>query len=117
VSADIEITQGADEDFFIRLTQADGDPIDLADVTAASVCFEAEGSQLEVSLVATPNGSVITKEAPESIGKLKVSLDDLDTLTLKARVDKDLELSATISGKKRIILFKQAHTVIAKICD
>jgi len=113
----IIIPIGGDIEFYIRIRDEDDDPIDLTNVTEASVCFlKNDNSYLTVSLTPTVNGSVITKQTPFEIGKLLVSLDDADTSDLSTGLDKTLEIHLTISSKDRVLQFKRAYDVISSVC-
>jgi len=114
----IKIIQGADINFLIRVTDENtGDPIDLTNVSAASICFlNSDNTNLTLSLTPTANGSVITKESPVQIGKLKVKLDDLDTDLLALVDNETMELSLVYSGDNLKLQFPRAYSVIKKIC-
>jgi len=82
--AKINITRGENKVFTIRAKDKNGDAFDLTNFDQVKVCLPLEGdSKLEVTEVANANGSVAEIQTPLSDGKIQVTLNYVDSETLK----------------------------------
>jgi hypothetical protein len=114
----INIVQGEDKDFVIRLT--DGvtkDPVNLTNLTEATICIlKTDRTKLAVVLTsATANGSQLSTLSV-SLGKIQVSLTKEDTATLKPCSAADLEITLDLDGSRRKVIFPDSISIIQTRC-
>lgn len=103
---DIEITQGENAEFDIKLRDGGGDPFNLTDFDQFKICFPSiTTSSLEVSEVSNAAGSFIEISGNPVLGVLKVEIKFADTANLKIGSGQDIVLqlnnSATPNPKKK----------------
>lgn len=108
----IDIIQGEDKDIFVRVTDSNGDPLDITSHTEIEACFKnADQSILSLTL-----GLGTTKESPFEIGKIKITLTAAQTLLLEVGKGVTLEIALTLAGKISKLQISKAYNVIAKVC-
>ena len=110
----VRIIQGEDKSFTVRITNENGDPIDLTTITEIETCFrKTDGSDLALSFT----GGQISKETPEEIGKIKITVASADSVDLEPVYGETLEITLTDNtSKKDKLQIEEAYTVIEGKC-
>src|SRR3990172_4159356 len=115
----IEITKGEDAVFTIKLRNEFNDPFNLTNYDKFQVCLpKTDGSFLNITDVANINGSVVEIIGDPLLGKLQVTVDEVDTATLRVdeRVDVDIELDNLAMPSPRRKRLKNVLTVVSSVC-
>lgn len=101
----IIITKGEDATFDIFLVNQAGRPVDLTTFTEFKFCVEGDAATIELSETPNANGSVVDKVAPDVLGQIRVTLDQVDTALLREGFSQDIDLEwgdGTTRKRKRI---------------
>lgn len=109
----ITIIKGEDRSFIVRITEeCTGDNYDLTGLTAAKAVFKSEvGANVEITMLA----SEIAVVTPATSGKLDLLISDAKTSLLKVGKDQTFEIELVTNSDTRIVQFKKAITVEARI--
>lgn len=108
----VSIIQGEDKEIFVRVTDSNGDPLDITNHSEITACFlNADNTLLSLSL-----GLGIDKETPFAIGKIKITITAAQSLLLAEVKNTTLELALTNAGLINKVQIKSAYSVIAKVC-
>lgn len=110
----INIIQGEQQPYLIRLRDEFGDPIDLTGLTAISVCFQSGSTKVTHTLALT----TVAVSGDVLLGKLAGTLTVAETDSLPKTTNGDIEVLLTSPGlgtKKTQIT--NAFSVAKKICD
>lgn len=86
----INITRGENKVFTIKVKDQDGDAFDLTDFDEFDVCLPLESGKLTISEAPNPNGSVVAILGAAINGKLQVTVNNVDTNTLKVADRQDI---------------------------
>ena len=99
----LEIVQGEDIQFEIKLEDENGDAYNLISVTELTFSVKKQDG---TTLAKTQTGGAISivGSAPQN-GRLNVQLTDADTALLKASADQDFELIVDEGSNRRIVQF------------
>ena len=80
----IKIVQGSTRNLTLRLRDDNDDPIDLTSYDKFKVCLtKSDGTNLEITEIATANGSIVSVLGSPLIGKLDVLIKADDSEDLK----------------------------------
>jgi len=114
----IDIVQGENSTFDIKLRDSEGDPFDLTNFDEYTVCLPLTSGTLSLTQVANANGSLIALSGNALLGKLNVSVNSVDTTLLKVadRQDIGLELNNNGTPNPRRQKFAGVLNVTATIC-
>jgi len=109
----LNIIQGSDREFNVRIeSQETKEPFDLTGVSEIVACFiKDDGSILSKKMTL---GQIAVVNALG--GKIKVTLDEVDTAALKAGENKSFEIEITIGTITSIVQFIEQLTVIKRVC-
>jgi hypothetical protein len=95
----INVTQGENKVFTVKLRDANGDPFDLTSFTKYKVCLPLTGGvKLEVTEVANANGSVVALLGNAILGKIEVTLNFNDTASLNEGERQDIGIVLNNAG-------------------
>lgn len=99
----LEIVQGEDIQFEIKLEDENGDAYGLGSVTELTFSVKKQDG---TTLTKTQTGGAISivGSAPQN-GRITVQLTDTDTALLKASADQDFELIVDEGSNRRIVQF------------
>lgn len=108
------IIQGGIKDFTVRINSvASGDPLDLTSVVEISTCFKnADGTELML----TKTGGDIVVVGDPLLGKIKVSLSDVETALLGLVDNETLEVTVDLGAGPLKVQIPNAYSVIESIC-
>ena len=101
----IIVTKGEDATFDIFLVNTQNRPVDLTTFTSFKFCVEGEISTIELTEVPNANGSKIEKVAPDVLGHLRVTLDQVDSALLRDGFGQDVDIEwgdGTTRKRKRL---------------
>lgn len=115
----VTVIQGENIVFTIKLRDSEGDPFSLASFNKYKVCLPgADGTPIEVTEVANANGSIVTVDGNNILGRLQVQLTAVDTalLLVEERTDIDLEIDNAGSPAPRKAKFRNVLTVLDSLC-
>lgn len=99
----LELVQGEDIEFEIKLEDESQDAYDLTSATEITFSVKkADGTTLAKTLSA---GAISIVNSLPVNGKIKVALTDADTLLLKASADQDMELIIDEGTNRKIVQF------------
>jgi len=120
MSDKVTIIQGENAVFTIKLRDSEGDPIDLTPYDKYKVCLptDTSGGSLDVSEVANGNGSIVTVDGDNLLGKLQIQIKAADTLSLleEERMSIDLELDNAGTPAPKRAKFQNVLTVLSSLC-
>jgi len=97
----IEIVQGEDKSFSVKLTDGNGNDYDLTGFTEISAVFAATGAPITVITTLDANGQ--TAVPNPLCGKIDVTLTDAATLLLTSGDFQDLEIIIDKGTDKTIV--------------
>ena len=109
----LELVQGEDIEFEIKLEDESGDAYNLSSATEITFSVKkADGT----TLAKTQTGGAISivNSLPVN-GKIKVALSDADTLLLKASAGQDMELIIDEGTNRKIVQFLKELTVNKRV--
>lgn len=99
----LELVQGEDIEFEIKLEDESQDAYDLTSATEITFSVKkADGTTLAKTLSA---GAISIVNSLPVNGKIKVALTDTDTNLLKASADQDMELLIDEGTNRKIVQF------------
>lgn len=99
----LELVQGEDIEFEIKLEDESQDAYDLTSATEITFSVKkADGTTLAKTLSA---GAISVVNSLPVNGKIKVALTDTDTNLLKASADQDMELLIDEGTNRKIVQF------------
>lgn len=112
-----EIVQGSDRTLKLTIRESNGDPLDLTAVTEITACFKKpDGTFLQVTL----SGGRVSVVGNPLLGKIEVSLTDVDTAAIEAGVKVDfkvlLDQGTHPGGTRRVVRFDQQIDVLDGDC-
>lgn len=99
----LELVQGEDIEFEIKLTDENEDAYNLS--LATELTFSVKRADGTTLLKTQTSGAVTIVNSLPVNGKIKVSLTDADTTLLKASADQDMELIIDEGTNRKIVQF------------
>lgn len=88
----INIIQGTDRQFDLRIVKSDGDPKPLTDANLVlELTLQTDSGTLALTTTPNANGSGLAVASAEG-GRITVTIDDVDTALLKKGDGRDMEL-------------------------
>ena len=116
----VKIIQGENAEFTIKLRDENCDPYDLTNFSKFKVCMQgaSDGTVVEITETPNANDSKVELLGNAVLGKLKVTLDALDTVLLNPaeRADIDLEIDSAAGDNPKRTRFEAALTVLESMC-
>lgn len=109
----ITLVQGEDVEIIIKFELENEDAFDLTTVTAIEACFVKADN---TSLVKTLGAGVEVVGALPQNGKIKISLSDADTNSLKVGSKQHIEVKLSEGTKDKIIQFPNELEVKKRLC-
>jgi hypothetical protein len=108
----LDIYQGQDKSFAIRLIDANGEPFDLGTMTEITARFVKTTSGI---LAKTLTGGAIALNGDSAVGKFTITLSDTDTATLKTGAHLRFELYVDLGTDRHVIQSPRLLNVRATI--
>lgn len=115
----VTIVRSEKSSFTLKLRDSAGDPFDISAYDKYKVCIPADdGSVVEITEVANGNNSIVVLDGNAILGRLIVTINQVDTALLleEERQDLQLVLDVAASAAPKIAVFKNVLTVLGNIC-
>jgi hypothetical protein len=110
----IKVIRGEDRVFNIKfVNKTTNEPYDLSAITQISVKFNNAIGSTQAQLTKTIGSGVVIVST--ILGKIQVSLSDLDTTTLRIGERQNFEVTLDFGSTRRIVQFLTEWTVVDKL--
>jgi len=99
----VEIIKGEKKEFVIVISSENGARFDLTPFDQYLVCLPTNTGSLDLTQVATANGSVVALNGSADKGELLVTVNPLDSDTLKIGRNQEINVEVSASGDATLI--------------
>jgi hypothetical protein len=113
----LTITKGADKQFFVRLTDAEGDIFSISGATEVVLLLpksEDEGGGALQKKLSDADGSVEVLNGG-TCGKIKFRLTEIETAQLAEGEDQSFEVEVTITDYTHIVQFLEKLDIVDRV--